>query len=100
MDLPRPAIQNVTRGMQNPGSDAGVFVWARGRHGAANIDARRNVTSKNPQRHAEKTLHARWDIPAMHTLRKYTMVCVDNFKKIFCARVAKRTDSPTSRGAE
>ena len=34
----------------------------------------RNVTLK-------KTLHARGDIPVMHTLRKYTMVCVDNLKK-------------------
>ena len=36
----------------------------------------RNVTLK-------KRLHARWDIPAMHTLHRYTMVCVDNFKKYF-----------------
>jgi hypothetical protein len=36
----------------------------------------RNVTLK-------KRLHARWDIPVMHTLRRYTMVCVDNFKKYF-----------------
>jgi hypothetical protein len=53
----------------------------------------RNVTLK-------KRLHARCDIPVVHTLRKYTMVCVDNFKKIFCARVAKRTDSPTFVSAE
>jgi vacuolar-type H+-ATPase catalytic subunit A/Vma1 len=72
--------------MQNPGSDAGVFVWADGR--VADIAPRiltpvatsrrkiRNVTLK-------KRLHARRDFPAMHTLRKYTMVCVDNFKKYF-----------------
>jgi hypothetical protein len=42
----------------------------------ANTDAHCNVTLK-------KRLHARRDIPVMHTLGKYTMVCVDNFKKNF-----------------
>jgi len=58
--------------MQNPGSDAGVFVWA----GDANIpyrtinpDAGANVTPR-------KTLHAPRDIPVMHTvLQIYDGVC-------------------------
>jgi hypothetical protein len=63
--------------MQNPGSDAGVFVWAGGAHGrycAVNADVRCNVTLK-------KGLHARRDTPVMHTRGRYTMACVDNFKK-------------------
>src|SRR5215204_1310791 len=36
----------------------------------------RNVTLR-------KIVHARWDIPVIHTPHRYTMVCVDNFKKYF-----------------
>src|SRR5215207_2562432 len=36
----------------------------------------RNVTLR-------KIVHARWDIPVIHTPHRYTMVCVDNLKKYF-----------------
>jgi len=40
--------------MQNPGSDAGVFVWADGADGlSCAVNARCNVTLKNSQRPAE-----------------------------------------------
>jgi hypothetical protein len=40
--------------MQNPGSDAGVFVWADDdRGGAVSADTRCNVTLKKSQRPAE-----------------------------------------------
>ena len=73
--------------MQNPGSDAGVFVWADGaddRYCAVNTDARCNVTLKNSQRHAEETDSRSLGISLLCTrLCKYTMVCVDNLKKNF-----------------
>ena len=44
------------------------------RYCAVNAGARRNVTPKNSQRHAEET--ARCDIPVMHTaLQIYDGVC-------------------------
>jgi hypothetical protein len=67
--------------MQNPGSDAGVFVWADGADGrycAVTADARatprrkiRNVTLKKHVTPARISLLCTW-------LGKYTMVCVDN----------------------
>jgi hypothetical protein len=81
--------------MQNPGSDAGVFVWA----GDANIpyrtinpDAGANVTPR-------KTLHAPGISLLCTRFCKYTMVYVDNFKKKF-VRVANRTDNPTFHSAK
>ncbi len=72
--------------MQNPGSDAGVFVWADGaddRYCAVNTDARCNVTLKNSQRHAEDKTVTLAGISLLCTrLGKYTMVCVDNLKNI------------------
>jgi hypothetical protein len=86
MDLPRPAIQNVTQGMQNPGSDAGVLFEQTARMaGTAQRTLTPVATSRRKIRNVtlKKRLHARWDIPVMHTRSKYTMVCVDNFKKYF-----------------
>jgi len=41
--------------MQNPGSDAGVFVWAGGAHGRhCAVNAPCHVTLKSSQRHAEE----------------------------------------------
>ena len=58
--------------MQNPGSNAGVFVWtddADGRYYTVRANDGCNFTLK-------KTHHARWDILVMHTaLQIYDGVC-------------------------
>jgi hypothetical protein len=71
--------------MQNPGSDAGVFVWADGADGlSCAVNARCNVTLKNSQRPAEDKTSRSLKYPCYtHRSAKYTMVCVDNFKKYF-----------------
>jgi hypothetical protein len=65
--------------MQDPGSDAGVFVWADGADGlscAVKADARATPRRKIRNVTLKKTRHARPDIPVMHMARQiYDGVC-------------------------
>jgi hypothetical protein len=91
MDFDVQRFKTICKECKTPAAMPGFCFRMAG--AAQCTDARCNVTLK-------KTLQARWDIPAMHTLCKYTMVCVDNFKKYFAARVANRTDSSPFRSPE
>jgi hypothetical protein len=64
MDIQRS--KSICKECKTPATMPG-FLFERMAGTAVSTDARCNVTLK-------KTLHARWDIPAMHTLCKYTMV--------------------------
>jgi hypothetical protein len=71
--------------MQNPGSDAGVFVLGRRCAWPAlrdEHDARCDVTLKTRNVTLRKKSSTLVGISQLCTpLREYTMVCVDNFKK-------------------
>ena len=99
--FPRPAVSKAIRKQtQDPGQRCRGFWYDRAHRRDCCSERRRPV-----QRHAEQIRNVNAEETTSRSLaislsctppRKYTMVCVDNFKRNSCARVANRTDSPKS----
>ena len=97
MDFLRPALKALRKVCETPAAMPGFLFEQTGRMaGTASGTLTPVATSRRKIRNVtlKKRLHARWDIPAMHTLRRYTMVWVDNFKKYF---VRESQSEPTVR---